>query len=101
MDYQLAVLVGLIGTAVALGVGLNSRRPDERRKYQRVFSVAAGGLLLLIAGLAGWDLSDSRGWFQGARWVDGPVWWQVGTGTALLFLARVMARRVRPGEVPR
>jgi hypothetical protein len=72
-----------------------------RPEYQRVFSAAAGGLLLLIAGLIGWDLRYSRGWFQGTKWVDGPVWWQVAAGIGLLIVAGLLARRVPPPTSPR
>jgi hypothetical protein len=103
MDYQLVVLIGMMIATIAVGVNLGSwwwpARPG--REYQRVFSVAAAGLLFLIAGLVGWDLSHSHGWFQGTRWVDGPIWWQVGTGTALLLLAGFWARRVPRRPVPR
>lgn len=37
----------------------------QRPEYQRVLSAAAGGVLLLIAGLIGWDLRYNRGWFPG------------------------------------
>jgi hypothetical protein len=103
MDYELILLIGMLVATVAaggtLGVWWSPARP--RREYQRVFNAAAAGLLFLVAGLAGWDLSHSRGWFQGAKWVDGPVWWQVTVGTALLLLAGFWARRLPRGRAPR
>ena len=68
--------------------------------YQRFFSVGFFGLLLLVAGLIGWDLRSSSGWFNGTKWVDGPVWSQAAVGAALLLLAGFWARRVRPRHVP-
>ncbi len=95
MDFQLIALIALVVTAVFLSASLNSKwlaRPGH--EYQRVFSVTAAGLLFLVAGLIGWDLSYSHGWFQGTKWVEGPVWWEVGIGLGLLLLAVFWARRV-------
>jgi hypothetical protein len=82
-------------TALVLSTTLNARAlRDPGHRYQRVFSVAFAGLLLFVPGMIGWDLSHSRGWFRGAAWVNGPVWWQVGCGLGLLLLAGSWARRV-------
>ena len=103
MGYELVALIGMMLATIAIGVKLRfwswPARPG--REYQRVFSAAAAGLLFLVAGLVGWDLSSSHGWFQGTRWVDGPIWWQVGMGTALLLLASYWARRVPLPPSPR
>jgi len=98
MDYQLLVLIALVLGVLIVATRLRSRSWPGRPgwKYQRVFSVGFGGLLFLIAGLIGWDLTYSHGWFQGTRWVDGPVWWQIALGTGLLLLAGYWARRVPP-----
>jgi hypothetical protein len=95
MDFELVALIVMVVTVVFVSVRFNSKwlaRPGYR--YQRVFSVTAGGLLLVVAGLIGWDLRYSHGWFQGAKWVDGPVWWELGFGLGLLLLAAFWARRV-------
>ena len=102
MDFALIALIALVVTAVFLSVRLNSRwlaRPGY--EYQRVFGVTAGGLLFFVAGIIGWDLSYSRGWFQGTKWVDGPVWWEVGVGLGLLLLAGFWARRVPLPSAPK
>ncbi len=103
MDYELIVLIGMMAATIAagrtLGVWWSPARP--RREYQRVFNAAAAGLLFLVAGLAGWDLRYSHGLFQGTKWVDGPIWWQVAAGTALLLLAGFWARRLPRGRAPR
>ncbi len=98
MDYQFIVLIGLVVAALVVSTRLHHRSWPRRPgwQYQRVFSVGFGGLFLLLAGLFGWDLRYSHGWFQGTRWVDGPVWWQVALGTGLLLLAGHWARRVPP-----
>jgi hypothetical protein len=103
MDYELILLIGMIVATFAvggrLGVWWSPARP--RREYQRVFNAAAGGLLFLVAGIAGWDLRYSHGLFQGTKWVDGPLWWQVAAGTALLLLAGFWARRLLRSRAPR
>ena len=62
----------------------------------RVISVGVMGLSLTIAGAIGWDVSQAHGLFQGMKWVDGPIWWQIGLGGALLALAVLLARRMPP-----
>ncbi len=69
---------------------------SPRWQYQRVLSVGFFGLLLLVAGLIGWDLRRSSGWFNGAELIDGPVWSQAAVGAVLLLLAGFWARRVPP-----
>lgn len=98
MDYELIALIGVVVAALIVSTRLHSRSWPGRPgwQYQRVFSVGFGGLLFLIAGLIGWDLTHSHGWFQGTRWVDRPVWWQVALGTGLLLLAGYLARSVPP-----
>jgi hypothetical protein len=96
VDYSLIVLVGMIVGTLFISAKLNSREWPGRPgyEYQRVFSLGAIGLLFTVAGVIGWDLSDSHGWFQGTKWVNGPVWWQVGLGVAALALSVLFARRV-------
>jgi hypothetical protein len=99
MDYQLIALIGVMIAVVLVGMKTNIWQPGY--EYQRVFSAAAAGLLFFIAGLIGWDLSYSHGFFQGTKWVEGPVWWQVGVGFGLLLLAGFWARRVPLRPTPR
>jgi hypothetical protein len=98
MDYQLLMLFGMIAATVFIGVKSDHWWPlsslSPRHQYHRFFSATAVGLLFLVAGLIGWDLKYSRGWFQGTTWVAGPIWWQVALGTALLLLAGFWARRL-------
>jgi hypothetical protein len=101
MDYQLIALM-LIMVATVF-IGFTQRlwwRPGGRSsEYQRVFSAGAAGLLFTVAGAIGWDLSRSHGFFQGTRWVDGPIWWELGIGVGLLTLAVFWAKRV-PTRAP-
>jgi hypothetical protein len=96
MNYELVALIGMMVAAVAIGVKQRFwfRPADPRRDDQRVFSAAAGGMLFLVSGVVGWDLRHSHGWFEGTRWVGGPIWWEVGVGTAFLLLAGFWARRL-------
>jgi len=103
MDYSLVALIGVIVATLFVSTKWHSRgwpgRPGS--EYQRVFSTAAVGLLFSVAGVIGWDLRDSHGWFQGTKWMDGPIWWQVGLGAASLALAVFFARRVPSRPLPR
>ena len=98
MDYTLVGLAGLIALTVVVSNRYHSRtwsgRPGYR--YQRVISVAVFGLWLTVAGAIGWDVRHMRGFFQGTTWVEGPIWWQLGIGGALLAWAVWLARRVPP-----
>jgi len=96
VDYQLIALIGVVLAVLVVSTRLHSRSWPGRPgwQYQRVFSVGFGGLLFLVAGLIGWDLKYSHGWFQGTKWVDAPIWWEVILGSGLLLLAGFWARRV-------
>ena len=102
MDYSLLALIGLIVVALIISTRFHSRSWTGRPgwQYQRVLSVGFFGLLLFVAGLIGWDLRGSSGWFNGAKWVDGPVWSQAAIGAAMLLLAGFWARSVPSLLVP-
>ena len=101
MDYSLLALIGMVVVAMIVSTRFHSRSWPGRPgwQYQRVLSVGFFGLLLFVAGLIGWDLRRSSGWFHGATWVDGPVWSQAAIGAAMLLLAGFWARRVPPRRV--
>jgi hypothetical protein len=96
MDYQLVALIGMLVLVAVIGIASNPPRRRRRPgyEYQRVISAVVGGLFLIVAGAIGWDVKYSHGFFQGTKWIDGPVWWELGVGIALLLLARVWARRL-------
>jgi protein-S-isoprenylcysteine O-methyltransferase Ste14 len=102
VDYQLIALIAAIVVVVVVATTFHSRAWPGRPgwQYQRVFSVGFAGLLFFIAGLIGWDLRYSHGWFQGTKWLDDPVWLQIGVGAGLLALAGFWARRV-PSDASR
>jgi len=102
MDYTVVALIGLIVLTVVASHRHQSRTWSGRpgAQYQRVITLGVFGLWLMIAGAIGWDLSHVHGFFQGTKWVDGPIWWQLGLGIALLAGAVFLARRV-PRDAPR
>jgi hypothetical protein len=102
MDIQLVIWIGLSLAVLVLMLKTQPRAwsVSPGWQYRRVFSAGFGGLLFFVAGLIGWDLSHSHGWFEGTKWTDAPIWWQVALGAALLFLAAYWARRV-PRQVAR
>ena len=105
MDYQAILLIGAIVVGLVVAVKHQmwtvpvGGRPGHA--YQRVISAVIFGLFFFVSGLIGWDLSSSHEWFQGTKWVAGPVWWQVGLGAGLLLLAGFWVRRVPSQPVPR
>ena len=96
MDYSLIALVGVIVLTLVWSYRHHSRtwsgRPGLR--YQRVLSVGIVGLLLAVTGAIGWDVSHAHELFGGMKWVEGPIWWQLGLGVGMVTLAVLMARRV-------
>jgi hypothetical protein len=95
MDLQLVGLIALIAAVLYLGTKYSTTLPGKPgAHYQRAIGAAATGLFALISGLVGWDISHSHGFFAGTRWVEGPIWWQVGLGLGLLLVAGFLARRV-------
>jgi hypothetical protein len=96
MDYTLIALISVIALVLVVSHRYHSRtwsgRPGYR--YQRVIAVGVVGLLLTVSGAIGWDVSHAHGLFQGMKWVDGPIWWQLGMGVGMVALALFMGRRV-------
>src|SRR5262245_33321450 len=102
MDYTLIASIALIVAAVVVSTRYHrttwSSHPGYQ--YQRVISLGFVGLWFASAGAIGWDLSHVHNFFQGTKWVDGPIWWQIGLGGALLASAVFLARRV-PADASR
>jgi len=98
MDYASVAFIGVIVVAFVVSQRYHghtwSGRPGYQ--YQRVISLGVMGLSLIVAGAIGWDVTHAHGIFQGMKWVDGPIWWQIGLGGALLAWAVFLARRVPP-----
>jgi len=98
MDVSLIGLIVMVAMTLALSRRFHGRVAfGPGYEYQRVFSVAALGTLLLGGGLIGLDVTH-RGGFDGSRWLDGPVWWEVGSGLLLLALAGLLAYLVPPHD---
>jgi hypothetical protein len=51
-----------------------------------MFSAFAAGAFLEVTGFIGWDVRSLHGFFQGGRWRDGPIFWQIALGAGLLWL---------------
>jgi hypothetical protein len=58
-----------------------------RRPVPLACSTTAMALLLLVAGGRGYTLSKHDAFVAGTRWTDGPIWWQVYVGVALLAVS--------------
>ena len=68
---------------------------EQQARYLAWLTVLVAILLwLTVAGAIGWDVRHVRGFFQGTKWVDPPIWWQLAFGVALLAVAAFLARRV-------
>jgi hypothetical protein len=66
-----------------------------------MFSAFAAGASLVVTGAIGFDVSYMHGFFEGGRWVDGPVWGQIALGIGFLLLGVYWSRRLgEPGGTP-
>jgi hypothetical protein len=59
-----------------------------------MFSAFAAGAFLVVTGSIGYDVSYLHGLFEGGRWVDRFIWWQVALGVGLLILAGYSFQRL-------
>jgi hypothetical protein len=63
-----------------------------------MFSALAAGAFLTVSGAIGYDVRYMHGFFQGGRWVDGRMWWQITLGVGLLLLGAYWSQRLgEPG----
>jgi hypothetical protein len=67
-------------------------------RYSRMFSAFAAGAFLFVTGSIGFDVRYMHGFFEGGRWVGGPVWGQIALGAGLLLLGAYWSRRL--GDSP-
>ena len=59
-----------------------------------MFSAFAVGAFLAVTGFIGWDVRYLHGFFQGGRWRDGPIFWQIALGAGLLWLGVRWSRQL-------
>ncbi len=97
MSSDLLILIAMMAATVLVGLRLKvwwwPGRPGY--EYQRVFTAAMGGLLFLVGGVIGYDLTHGTGPGD-TRWTNQPIWWQIALGLAFLLLAGFWARRLSP-----
>ena len=59
-----------------------------RNPFYALFTFALFGAFFLVTGAIGWKLIKGGGAFLGGgRWVDGPIWSQIGMGVACCVIA--------------
>lgn len=64
-----------------------------RNPFYAFFSLALLGAFFLVTGAIGWKPIRGGGVFLGdGRWVEGPIWAQIGMGFACLVAAAVAYR---------
>jgi hypothetical protein len=59
-----------------------------------MFGAFAVGLTLLVTGAIGYDVRYMHGFFQGGRWVEAPIAWQIAAGIGLVLLGVYWFRRL-------
>ncbi len=68
------------------------------------FTVSSVAGICLMAGAVGFRLSRRDRFFAGSAWVDGPIWWQIAVGLALIPIAvllwRAGLRSIDAGNAP-
>ena len=64
-----------------------------RRPVPLACSATAVALLLIVAGASGFTMNRHDAFVAGTRWAEGPIWWQVAVGVALLGVSAWLWRR--------
>ena len=64
----------------------------RRNSFFAFFTLTLAGLFLSITGAIGWEPIKRDGPFLIGRWVDGPLWSQIGVGVACLIGAAIAFR---------
>jgi hypothetical protein len=64
----------------------------KRNSFYAFFTLTLFGLLFSITGAIGWEPVKRDGIFWGGRWVEGPLWGEIGLGIACLFGAAIAFR---------
>ena len=64
------------------------RRPVPLACTATLFAV-----VFLATGVSGYTMSRHDAFVAGTRWSDGPIWWQVAVGAALLAASLWLWRR--------
>lgn len=64
----------------------------KRNAFFGFFTLTLVGLFFAITGAIGWEPRGRDGLFMRGRWVDGPLWDQIGLGIACLIGAAIAFR---------
>jgi hypothetical protein len=100
-------LAGLVAMGVMVGVFIWLQyRVTGGRTWSPLwtaFSLTAGAILFVVAGVTGYRLQGGVPFSRAASWTGSPIWGEVWAGVALVLIAlplwRVGWRRLRAGQV--
>jgi hypothetical protein len=75
---------------------------DIKNPFYGLFTFVLAGLYFFVTGAIGWQVSGHNPIFIGGRWIDGPVWSQLGIGLACFGVAAfAYSRAVRDPRLHR
>lgn len=88
------VAVSAVMLALAAGVWFQYRLSRGRMwtPLWLSFSATAAAILFAVSGVIGYNLSRHSAFVNGTAWSGGVIWWEVGIGVALAFIAAPLWR---------
>jgi hypothetical protein len=73
-----------------------------KNSFHAFFTLVLIGLYFFVTGAIGWQIASHNPIFIGGRWIDGPVWSQLGVGLACFGAAAfAFSRAVRDPRLRR
>ncbi len=64
----------------------------HRNPFYALFTFTLAGVFFLVTGAIGWQPIKNNSVFFGGRWVEGPIWSQIGIGVVCVALAAIFYR---------